>query len=440
MGKKLNLELSTLTPLWTGGVEGKCEKIQETGIIGSLRWWYEVVVRGLGGWACDPTEKTCNFNAEKFKKNKNLAEAGLCDVCRVFGATGWKRAFKLNFNFDKESNDLFFNKELKIRIENNKGWFYKGGLFFKKGMLTIEPNHFVSNQEQILQKLNLIIKLINDWGGLGAKTQQGYGVVNSDSKFDQQTVLSALDSIINTKHSNNNNYPKKANLPRIDEFFFSKIRFKIDKVEKIFAQNNIRYSGNLEDYLNKNFIPIAPVVRYYLRGLLREKLLFNNQPNATARWRLLGVINGSYHDLDYGKIIYYCSNCNKRWDHNPKKREHQNCNGKPYELCTSCKGSGEKLKNKKIKMERYKSLINVSHAYKVGENEYEMRIWGWIPKELPGKIRRDTVLDNLKNWMERDNGELWKKIGFLNISSIEWREKESNEDGKKFLERLLEIG
>ena len=33
------LELTTLTPIWTGGVEtGKMDRIHETGIIGSLRW------------------------------------------------------------------------------------------------------------------------------------------------------------------------------------------------------------------------------------------------------------------------------------------------------------------------------------------------------------------------------------------------------------------
>ena len=45
----MGIRLRTLTPLWTGGVEtGKMDRIHETGIIGSLRWWYETLVRGLG--------------------------------------------------------------------------------------------------------------------------------------------------------------------------------------------------------------------------------------------------------------------------------------------------------------------------------------------------------------------------------------------------------
>lgn len=33
-------------PLWTGGANGKAERIQITGLLGSLRWWYEALVRG----------------------------------------------------------------------------------------------------------------------------------------------------------------------------------------------------------------------------------------------------------------------------------------------------------------------------------------------------------------------------------------------------------
>ncbi|MBN1399734.1 MAG: type III-B CRISPR module RAMP protein Cmr1, partial [Anaerolineae bacterium] len=36
------LLLSTLTPLWTGGARtGRMDHVHETGIVGSLRWWYE---------------------------------------------------------------------------------------------------------------------------------------------------------------------------------------------------------------------------------------------------------------------------------------------------------------------------------------------------------------------------------------------------------------
>jgi len=62
----LTIELKTLTPLWTGGVDKTCDRLHETGLIGSLRWWYEALVRGLGGYACDPTsEGRCEYNPKK---------------------------------------------------------------------------------------------------------------------------------------------------------------------------------------------------------------------------------------------------------------------------------------------------------------------------------------------------------------------------------------
>jgi CRISPR-associated protein Cmr1 len=36
----LVFKLKTLIPIWTGGVEGKPDKLHITGIKGSVRWWY----------------------------------------------------------------------------------------------------------------------------------------------------------------------------------------------------------------------------------------------------------------------------------------------------------------------------------------------------------------------------------------------------------------
>lgn len=54
--------LKTVTPLWTGGIDaGQYDRIHETGIIGSLRWWYEAILRGCGVRVCDPTLHNTSF-------------------------------------------------------------------------------------------------------------------------------------------------------------------------------------------------------------------------------------------------------------------------------------------------------------------------------------------------------------------------------------------
>jgi len=88
----MKILLRTLTPLWTGGVDQTCDRLHETGLIGSLRWWYEALVRGLGGYACDPTsEDRCEYDPKKEKP----PEKQLCAACYLFGCTGWARKFRL---------------------------------------------------------------------------------------------------------------------------------------------------------------------------------------------------------------------------------------------------------------------------------------------------------------------------------------------------------
>jgi len=71
--------LKTLTPIWTGDINMQVDRIHETGILGSLRWWFEVFVRRVGGYVCDPVQKDvsdsvqhkkCRFNVEKYKGGK----------------------------------------------------------------------------------------------------------------------------------------------------------------------------------------------------------------------------------------------------------------------------------------------------------------------------------------------------------------------------------
>ena len=40
----MEFKLRTLTPLWTGGVDQKPDRLHETRLMGSLRWWFEVFV------------------------------------------------------------------------------------------------------------------------------------------------------------------------------------------------------------------------------------------------------------------------------------------------------------------------------------------------------------------------------------------------------------
>ena len=83
-------ELSAKTDLWTGDAKGEPNRLIATGLLGSIRWWFEVLVRGLKGNACDPTGKQC--------EGRNH-----CVVCELFGCTGWARKFRFEV-LDKDGN------------------------------------------------------------------------------------------------------------------------------------------------------------------------------------------------------------------------------------------------------------------------------------------------------------------------------------------------
>jgi len=108
-------QLRALTDLWTGSVtlEERNGQIKEktgpdrlitTGLIGSIRWWFEVLVRGLGGSACDPTDTKCE-------------DRNHCVVCELFGCTGWARKFRfevLDGNGDAKTDQIKQNQTFNL--------------------------------------------------------------------------------------------------------------------------------------------------------------------------------------------------------------------------------------------------------------------------------------------------------------------------------------
>ena len=147
------IEVKTLTPLWTGDINGECSKIKETSIIGSLRWWYEAIVRGLDGYACNPAsqnkEDRCRLDYDKFskavdsgKRTQETLDEQICPVCQLFGCTGWSRRFRLEIEeLDKECFDrwgLKKNNRFSLNITEIKNIGEKHKWIFKNTLKIIE--------------------------------------------------------------------------------------------------------------------------------------------------------------------------------------------------------------------------------------------------------------------------------------------------------------
>jgi CRISPR-associated protein Cmr1 len=177
----LRVELKPLTPLWTGDSNGVSDHLRPTGLLGSMRWWFEAIVRASGYYACDPTAGGCLYQNEK---------SVLCGACKLFGTTGWARRFRLTASgLAPEPWYLLANPAV---ARMHEGWL--------KRILTPKPQ---SPEPKVLWGENLVLEfhrylsrmpdaewdlfqrvlrsllvIIAKYGALGAKAQNGFGAVS----------------------------------------------------------------------------------------------------------------------------------------------------------------------------------------------------------------------------------------------------------------------
>lgn len=141
-------KFQALTDIWTGDAQGKPERLIPTGIMGSLRWWFEVLVRGLGGEACDPTVK--GVRCPQDTKKKPTDPGHHCVVCELFGCTGWARKFRLMI-LDEQG------QVIQNQIEADQTF-----------TLRFIPLRHISDEEWCL--LDATLRLIACYGAIGGKT------------------------------------------------------------------------------------------------------------------------------------------------------------------------------------------------------------------------------------------------------------------------------
>lgn len=130
-----------ITPIWTGDADRKGDRyLISSGLLGSVRWWFEVLVRGLGGSACDPSNSQNRCPDKKGNR---------CLVCELFGCTGWGRKFRLEL-----AND---NGPIQEAILENTEFTFQ--------FIPLRP---IREEEWAL--LDLTFKLIADYGAIGGRT------------------------------------------------------------------------------------------------------------------------------------------------------------------------------------------------------------------------------------------------------------------------------
>lgn len=222
------ITLTTVTPIWTGGADGTADRLHATGIMGSLRWWYEVLVRGVGGEACDPSKHSCLYDPKK-------SDDGLCHVCRVFGATGWSRRFRMVVSDEKNLQSVHpWKTRIKAdrpdyidsngTVQTPKGWFFNNPPLSGSTSIEIIPTGplYISApgdstpveffRSEIIRGL---IQFMADWGSIGAKPQMGFGVVELIHHQGTQELLHHLKGLTGDKTDKS--------LPSLQNMFFTSV-------------------------------------------------------------------------------------------------------------------------------------------------------------------------------------------------------------------------
>jgi len=285
----MEIRLRTLTPLWTGGVNGECTKLRETSILGSLRWWFEAIVRGFGGYACDSVGevgKKCELDTKKYNEGKDPKEL-ICPSCYVFGTTGWARRFRLEVEGYDKTIVQIATKRLDCARSKDVSWWIRKTVDLNCSVLSGDNVHMKINSydNNISDILYLILKTIEKMGAIGSHNSYGFGIIKVNYPLGVN-IHQTFDFI--------RGYPEKwydkKMTRRVKELPSFKNMFKMD-------------FRLLEDIGNKNF---GFVLKYTLRQAFKEDSKFKDYVET-----LFGS-KSNRRDKFAGRI--FVSNCWKEGD------------------------------------------------------------------------------------------------------------------------------
>lgn len=235
--RTIELTCETLTPLWTGGANRGVDRVHETGLLGSMRWWFEALLRGAGARACDPTAHTCIYNPE--------TGGGICEACGVFGATGWRRRFRLTVTDEEQLQNRYVGDIEANRAAGGGGgnatWYFDGQKGVsnnpalaehkpKAGRFTLRLDDLDSRAGDDHFDLEVIAGLLQfmaDWAGIGARNQMGFGRFRILGP--RQDTRPLYDYLAARPHDHDD-----PTLPSLNDFFFAVAHSRTDDKREAF--------------------------------------------------------------------------------------------------------------------------------------------------------------------------------------------------------------
>ena len=276
--EQLSIHCRALTPIYTGDRNMKVDRLHETGFHGSMRWWLEALIRGAGGLALDPVEQAGNFDADKFgtlapdafRQTGQLRASGLDDASQVYGATGWRRRFRLELqhrsNFTRAEWDTVslpdrsYTTSREGRTKTNTPtWWLKDKPFLDEFTLTLRA----LDPGFPLGIVGGLLSFLEEWAGVGAKNQMGMGVIRrvGGDELSRQALYDWLSSLTDVRPGVSvGDREKMANLPSLDNMFLARLHVRNDAKETTFG---------LKTDLRRKFTD--NVVRHFVMGTVNDR-------------------------------------------------------------------------------------------------------------------------------------------------------------------------
>lgn len=307
MPEPIAIEIKMLTPLWTGDVARRGSRVHETGILGSLRWWYEAIIRGVGRYACDPSSGSCVYEDKKGLES-------ICLACQLFGCTGYGRRFRLVVEGEGDAGRPIEVKLKNPGTGNHRGWRIPPTV---AGPITLTLYPMCPNGLGGFEKAALYhtLHLIECYGALGAKASHGQGVV----KVTDWSILPgaiASDAWIKAmKERPAKDEENRRPSPNLLDFIGVTIMLDSSLTSEANWLNAIPITRINEFRLGSKptWIPSAPAVRARLRSWLRSDA---NIPNFKGnlrndRHRLMGTVQGGPKGSDI--FVTHLYKADQRW-------------------------------------------------------------------------------------------------------------------------------
>ncbi|WP_457628068.1 type III-B CRISPR module RAMP protein Cmr1 [Persephonella sp.] len=298
--KEIKVKLNTITPLWTGDAWQDNRKIRPSSLMGSLRFWFEVICyfseicnkKDLNNGRFEKEVDRKNFRnclvdkGNSFEaKIKCLLEQGIPWPSIVFGTTNWKSLIRIKEI--KYLDDYCFGNKLNLQDRicinksnyeikengdcprrSNEDWsvfYFFNPYFYGKFKVKFEV------EEEIVESIFYpLLNFMDKYGFWGGKWNLGYGrleVLNNDDNWKKEEFifLKLINSELEEERKNFSDFIQDINN-------FNLLTNINDKKIKV-LQENMSNNTNLKELI-KELIKRKSQERTNFRGTdeLRHKI------------------------------------------------------------------------------------------------------------------------------------------------------------------------